>query len=218
MVTLSCTPPVPPESSDLRTNCAGTSVRSGPAREMPGLRTFGHCVVSELNGDRVCFRALLAGALQPSRLAWQVLSSDDQTCGARLERSVGQLRLCSPSCCHSAPSRRRQRRAGCRPTLHSASQRRQALPGCPSPGFRGPIACSPWRAGSTPARGGRREQQWHLRPELRPGVGPARLHPAVPVLRAAAEQWLNTIKIGVFSPGWGTLYAWNNQAAVITVL
>jgi hypothetical protein len=27
-----------------------------------------------------------------------------------------------------------------------------------------------------------------------------------------------TVKIGVFSPGWTTLYTWNNTAAVFTVV
>jgi hypothetical protein len=34
---------------------------------------------------------------------------------------------------------------------------------------------------------------------------------------SSATPGTYTVKIGVFSPGWGTLYSWNGQAATLTV-
>jgi hypothetical protein len=34
---------------------------------------------------------------------------------------------------------------------------------------------------------------------------------------ASASPGSYTVKIGIFSPGWGTLYNWNNSAAVFSV-
>jgi hypothetical protein len=36
----------------------------------------------------------------------------------------------------------------------------------------------------------------------------------VPASQAAGAY---TLKIGVFSPGWGTLYAWDSAAATLTI-
>jgi hypothetical protein len=37
---------------------------------------------------------------------------------------------------------------------------------------------------------------------------------SVPASQAAGAY---TLKIGVFSPGWGTLYAWDSAAATLTI-
>ena len=34
---------------------------------------------------------------------------------------------------------------------------------------------------------------------------------------SGARKGTYTVRVGVFSPGWGTMYAWNNSAATFTV-
>jgi hypothetical protein len=36
-------------------------------------------------------------------------------------------------------------------------------------------------------------------------------------LPRSAPSGTYTVKVGVFSPGWGTLYTWNNSVATFTV-
>jgi hypothetical protein len=45
------------------------------------------------------------------------------------------------------------------------------------------------------------------------GAGQTRSYPVTCTLPAGAASGLYVAKIGVFSPGWSTLYSWNDRAA-----
>jgi hypothetical protein len=49
------------------------------------------------------------------------------------------------------------------------------------------------------------------------GAGQTKQYRATWRVPVAAVPGPYVVKVGVFSPGWGTLYHWNNQAAQFTV-
>jgi hypothetical protein len=49
-------------------------------------------------------------------------------------------------------------------------------------------------------------------------AGQTRTYTASWSVPQSARTGTYTVKIGIFSPGWGTLYNWNNQASVFSVI
>jgi hypothetical protein len=48
-------------------------------------------------------------------------------------------------------------------------------------------------------------------------AGQTRTYQPTWTVPTAAADGTYTVKIGVFTPGWGTLYSWNNAAATFAV-